>query len=80
MAHSPEGNGGDGENKEGENADDLSWMYGNPDDDLFDDKGNLKLGPYGFEDLFETSETDERHPRGWDAEAPPEADPPHSEG
>ena len=74
MTHSPEGNGGGGGPEEGDNTDDLSWMYGNPEDDLFDEHGNLKLGPYGYEDLLENPERDERHPGAWYPEDPPEDD------
>lgn len=68
MTNSPEGNSEGGDSEEG----DLPWLYGNPEDDLFDEKGNLKLGPYGYEDLLGDQEPEERHPGAWYAEAPPE--------
>lgn len=48
MGHSPEKN----EGARDEDPNDYSWMYGNPDDDLFDEHGDLKFPPYGHEDLY----------------------------
>jgi hypothetical protein len=88
MEYSPERNRGGRD----EDRDDVSWIYGNPDDDLFDEHGDLKFPPYEHEDLQinpatgkpYTEEELARGDRTWAEAASPEgssseADPSHPE-